>query len=107
MLPRAIWERTASTFAVLVISSFAVLSSSSVHAQVAGATLSGTVTDPSDAAVVGARVSITNKATHVTRDTETDSTGFYSAPNRCWAFTTSPSGLPGFRRRWSQTSHSP
>ncbi|MCU1341165.1 MAG: TonB-dependent receptor plug, partial [Candidatus Acidoferrum typicum] len=52
-----------------------------VHAQVAGATLSGTVTDASSAAVPNAKVSIKNSATGVVRDVTTDSAGFYSTPN--------------------------
>src|SRR5712664_1017382 len=52
-----------------------------VHAQVAGATLSGTATDASGAAVPNAKVSIKNSATGVVRDVTTDSAGFYSAPN--------------------------
>src|SRR6266851_375805 len=51
------------------------------YAQVSGATLSGTITDPSGAAIAGAKVSVTNKATGVTRDVTTDTAGLYSAPN--------------------------
>src|SRR6202171_6486024 len=57
------------------------LVSTPVYAQVAGATLSGTVTDASSAAVPNAKVSIKNSATGVVRDVTTDSAGFYSAPN--------------------------
>ena len=60
-----------------------------VHAQVAGATLSGTVTDQSRAVIPDTQISIKNTATGVTRDVTTDSAGFYSAPNL----------LPGARRR--------
>src|SRR5712691_9429472 len=70
-----------ATFPVVAFLAIAILSSRPANAQVAGATLSGTVTDPSGAAIVAARVSIANKATGVTRDVTTDSTGFYSAPN--------------------------
>jgi Carboxypeptidase regulatory-like domain/TonB dependent receptor-like, beta-barrel/TonB-dependent Receptor Plug Domain len=52
-----------------------------VHAQVVGATLSGTVTDPSGAAIPGAKISIKNRATAETTVVTTDSAGFYSAPN--------------------------
>jgi len=58
-----------------------ILLAGQAYAQVAGATLSGTVTDPSGAAITGAKVSIANKATGVTRDVATDAAGFYSAPN--------------------------
>ena len=52
-----------------------------VYAQVAGATLSGTVTDSSGGLVPNAKVSIQDTATGVTREVTTDSAGFYSAPN--------------------------
>src|SRR5712691_5061439 len=51
------------------------------HAQVAGATLAGTVTDPSGASIPQAQVAITNVATGVIRNVTTDSAGFYTAPN--------------------------
>ena len=52
-----------------------------LHAQVAGATLSGTVTDPSGLAIPEAKISIVNLATGVTRTLVSDSAGFYTAPN--------------------------
>jgi outer membrane receptor protein involved in Fe transport len=51
------------------------------HPQGAGATLSGTVTDDSGAAVPSAPVSIHNVQTGVVREVPTDADGFYSAPN--------------------------
>ena len=50
-------------------------------AQVAGGTISGTVTDPTEAVVPGANVTILNEATGVARDSVTNEQGFYSAPN--------------------------
>jgi hypothetical protein len=52
-----------------------------LYAQVAGASLSGTVSDPSGAPVVGVRVSLENLATGVSRETKTDASGVYTAPN--------------------------
>ena len=66
---------------VLIILAIASLSASQACAQVSGATLSGTVTDPSGAVIAGARVSIANKATGVVHDVSTDSAGFYLAPS--------------------------
>jgi len=66
---------------LLLVGLITISTATVVRAQVAGATLSGTITDPSGAAIVGATVSITNKATGVIRQAATDSTGFYSAPN--------------------------
>src|ERR1700722_351859 len=59
----------------------AMLLSSPVHAQVSGATLTGTVMDASGAVIANAKVSIKDKATDVTRDVTTDSSGLYNAPN--------------------------
>ena len=67
-----------SAFVILAV---AILSASPAYAQVAGATLSGTITDPSGAAIAGAMVTITNKATGVSRAVPSDAAGFYSAPN--------------------------
>jgi hypothetical protein len=60
---------------------FSLTASVVVQAQVTGATLSGTVTDPSGAVVAGAQVSIKNTSTGITRDVTSDSSGFYTAPN--------------------------
>ena len=52
-----------------------------LSAQVAGATLSGTVVDKSGSVVANAQIAIKNLATGVTRDLTADSVGFYTAPN--------------------------
>ena len=52
-----------------------------LRAQVAGATLSGEVTDKSGAVVPGAAVSIRNTATGQVRAVKSNGDGFYSAPN--------------------------
>jgi carboxypeptidase family protein/TonB-dependent receptor-like protein len=67
--------------AVLVIGLVASFLSVHLYAQVAGATLSGTVTDPSGSAVANAKISVRNTATNVARELTADSSGFYSAPN--------------------------
>jgi len=53
----------------------------SAFAQVTGGTISGTATDPTQAAVPGAEVTILNQATGVTRKLTTNQQGVYSAPN--------------------------
>ena len=78
---RSFLRRVTATFPVLVVLAIAILSASQASAQVTGATLSGTVTDPSGAAIANAQVSILNKATGVTSDVTSDSAGLYSAPN--------------------------
>src|SRR5487761_41001 len=68
-------------FASFVALAFALLIASNLHAQVVGATLSGTVADTSGAVMPQAHVSIKNVATGITRAVTADSAGFYTAPN--------------------------
>src|ERR1700716_1692177 len=70
--------RDVRVYAMLTL---ALLLSTPVYAQVAGANLSGTIRDASSAVIANAKVSIKNTATGVTRDVTTDSAGLYSAPN--------------------------
>src|SRR5712671_6459076 len=70
-----------SVFTLGVFLAFVFCFSVPVHAQVTGATLSGTVTDASGAVIAGAEVSVRNTATGITKDTTTDSAGLYSIPN--------------------------
>jgi hypothetical protein len=70
-----------TSFAILVTMFFSLMAGVVAHAQVTGATLSGTVTDASGGVVAGATVSATNSATAVTRDTTSDSAGLYNLPN--------------------------
>ena len=67
-----------STTIFLII---AILASVPIGAQVAGGTLSGTITDPSEKLVPQAQVSITNVATGITTTVTTNSDGFFIAPN--------------------------
>jgi hypothetical protein len=55
--------------------------SQSLHAQAAGATLSGTITDAQGGAVDGAKVSAKNGATGVVSETTTNATGAYNIAN--------------------------
>ena len=52
-----------------------------IHAQVSGATLNGTVTDPSGGVVPNATLSIKNVSTGIVRQLNSDASGFYTAPN--------------------------
>jgi hypothetical protein len=51
-----------------------------VSAQLPTSTVNGIVTDPQGAAVVGAKVVVTSKATGVSRETATGADGRYAVP---------------------------
>ena len=70
-----------TVFAIVLTLCFSLMAGVAAHAQVTGATLSGTVTDPSGAAVVGATVSAKNTATGISKDVTSDSAGLYTLPN--------------------------
>lgn len=65
----------------VLVASMILLLAPRIHAQLASANLSGTVTDQSQAAVPNANVSIRNVDTGVTREVTTNADGLYSAPN--------------------------
>ena len=60
---------------------FAIFFNNPAFAQVAGGTLSGTISDPSGAGIPQAKVAIKNTATGVERIVTTNSDGFYTTPN--------------------------
>ncbi|MBS1867596.1 MAG: TonB-dependent receptor, partial [Acidobacteria bacterium] len=68
-------------FAVCTTLAFSIFLPTPAIAQVAGASLSGTVNDTSGGPIPNAEVSIENLATGVTRATTTDKVGYYTAPN--------------------------
>jgi hypothetical protein len=78
-------HRAAKKYAVsaLIFASIAVrmLMPSPIFAQVAGATLSGIVTDPSGAVVTHVEVSIANTSTAISTTVLTNAEGVYAAPN--------------------------
>src|SRR6266403_4022210 len=74
-------KKSVFTLGVFLAFVFCLSISVPVHAQVTGATLSGTVTDASGAVIAGAEVSVRNTATGISKDTTTDSAGFYTVPN--------------------------
>jgi hypothetical protein len=76
--------------------SLAMIISARLSAQVAGATLSGTVVDKSSAGVISAHIAIKNLATGVIRDVTTDSAGFYTAPNLLPGSYEVTTSAPGF-----------
>jgi len=81
MIPSTYPGKYVLCFAGLVMSAFTLFFSAPIYGQVAGATLSGTVTDTSGGVVPQAQVSIKNVATGIARVATVDSSGFYSVPN--------------------------
>ena len=57
---------------------FVLTATSFAQSQIGGASLNGTVTDPSGASVPRAKVTATNTATGLARNTETNDAGFYA-----------------------------
>src|SRR5258708_19157288 len=75
-------NRKTVSFAVFTwILGFWLMVSLPLHAQVAGATLSGTVMDQSGGVVPQGAITVKNIATGITRNSATSAAGFYSAPN--------------------------
>ena len=72
--------RASSVLGLLILLLFSVVAVN-LHAQVAGGTISGTVTDSSGRVINNVQITITNVATGITRDLTTNDEGFYSAPN--------------------------
>jgi hypothetical protein len=71
-----IWMRTA-----LLVPVVALLTAIDLGAQVVGATITGTVTDPSGAVAVDAVVTFRNTETGIVTVTQTNKAGIYSTPN--------------------------
>jgi hypothetical protein len=81
MVPRALSTRFSfSCFTFFFLLSLS-LHTAPLQAQVAGATLSGVISDPTGAGVPNAAISIKNLTTGVTRDVTTDADGYFTAPN--------------------------
>src|SRR5260221_3762860 len=74
-------KSNATKILVLICALGLLFSATSLRAQVAGATLSGTITDSQGGAVVGAKVSARNAATGVTTESTTNASGAYSIVN--------------------------
>ena len=70
-----------TSFAIFLTLVFSLIGGVVAHAQVTGATLTGTVTDPSGGVVVGAQVAAKDAATGATKEVTTDSAGLYTIPN--------------------------
>ncbi len=67
------------TIQVVICLAVVVLVAGTLQAQIDRASISGTVTDPSGAAVAGATVTVTNAGTNQSQTLTTDSSGLYTA----------------------------
>lgn len=67
--------------AVAIVGALLLVPGTAATAQSGNATLQGTITDPSGAAIVGAQIHIIATQTGVARDVVSNNDGFYSAPN--------------------------
>jgi hypothetical protein len=74
-------KSNATKILVLICALGLLFSATPLRAQVAGATLSGTITDSQGGAVVGAKVTAKNGATGVATETTTNASGAYSIVN--------------------------
>jgi len=74
-------KKVAAGFIALIVFGLNPLLLAKAHAQMAGATLSGTITDQSGGVVPRAAISIKNIATGIARTSTTSAAGFYSTPN--------------------------
>jgi len=95
MLPLKLFrEKLAVSLAVFLAA--ILLLTNGARAQVAGATLTGNVTDSSGAVIPKAQVTITDVATGVARKITADNAGLYSAPNLLPANYQVSVSAPGF-----------
>src|SRR3989475_10914158 len=81
MQPNASRETVNSALSLFMILAISILGAGQAYAQVAGATLTGTVKDSSGAFIPNAQVVITDLATGVTRTVSPGGGGLYTAPN--------------------------
>jgi hypothetical protein len=80
MLPAGFPRNISVALSVFALA-ISLLGAGRAYAQVSGATVSGTVTDPSGATIPDAQITITDVGKQASRTVTTDSDGFYTAPN--------------------------
>src|SRR6266849_8277497 len=95
MLP-TVSRRSISAALWVFVLAISLLSVGRTHAQVSGATVSGTVTDPSGATVPNAQITITDVGKQTSLTATTDSDGFYTAPNFVPGMYEARATAPGF-----------
>ena len=80
MKQRRIASDAAITLSFLTALVFCVFQSPAASAQVLYGSIVGTITDQSNAVVVKATVTVTNTSTGLTREAQTNQTGYYAIP---------------------------
>jgi Carboxypeptidase regulatory-like domain/TonB-dependent Receptor Plug Domain len=83
-------------FLVAGLLAFSNILCMSLNAQVSGGSLSGTVTDTSQASIPNVRVTLINMATSVARTVATDDAGYYTAPDLLPGSYEMTAAAPGF-----------
>src|SRR5215831_9609924 len=83
-------------FLVAGLLAFSNILCMSLNAQISGGSLSGTVTDTSQAAIPDAQVTLINMNTRVARTVATDAAGFYTAPDLLPGSYEMTAAAPGF-----------
>jgi carboxypeptidase family protein len=86
------------TLSITLFSVLLLLSAPSISAQAVSGTILGTVTDPTDAVVAGAKVTLTHPATGYSRTIVSDSAGEYVAPSLPSGIYTISAEATGFRK---------
>src|SRR5882724_5442588 len=76
-----VFAASAVRCAAIVVAILGMFVAVPAQAQVAGATLTGTITDPAGRVIPQAQIVITNEATGVTTKLATNSDGIYTAGN--------------------------
>src|SRR5260370_40994429 len=88
---------TISSSLKLLLPAIALLSLGEARAQLLQGTIDGNVSDPTHAAVAGAKVTATDEQTNAVRETVTNSTGGYTLPTLPPGTYTVTGTSPGFQ----------
>src|SRR5215470_406119 len=89
-------RRTDMVFLLARLLAFSNILCVSLNAQISGGSLSGTVTDTSQAAIPDAQVTLINMNTSVARTVATNAAGFYTAPDLLPGSYEMTAAAPGF-----------
>src|ERR1700722_272329 len=97
MQARLFGKKCVSAVWIIIVLAFTMTFTGRAYPQVAGATLTGTVSDASGAVIPNAQVIISDVATGATRTASANSAGLYNAPNLLPGNYEVKVAAPGFR----------